>query len=402
MDAPAAGAEEASGMDVVDPECDGGTGGGIIGSQGEQPWISHQAGVPPEGVTYDPDIVPVEIRQGLLEMLEAATFRIQGLRQGYGSYAVTSKLTHRTKAPKVMWYFANADGSRPSGYDFGQAVEEYLFELPAPPELVAFREWLRQHYNLPDDQVPNAFIAICNDHGQNTFAPSHQDKSDQWEEDTGFFNAVLCGGGEHCPRFFKVTEKLKVPHHPPRTNGKTGKEVLRTVDEVVWCEYLGHGSVTRMSADANSRYYHQVPQRGKGEKDGVRYSLVGRVLLAKATTDGEPKTINYLVTNPADFGYPTDKPVTMVITKKNGDQFHVADKANQREREMKFQQMVLAAVENKSNSELQDAFEWGHQQGAYQKINRQYWEDKIAGVYVCTCMCVRVCVTFLLCWSGRT
>ena len=134
-----------------------------------------------------------------------------------------------------------------------------------------------------------------------------------------------------------------------------------------------------MSADANSRYYHQVPQRGKDEKDGVRYSLVGRVLLAKATTDGEPKTINYLATNPADFGYPTE-PVTMVITKKNGDRFHVADRANQREKEMKFQQMVLAAVKNKSNPELQAAFEWCHQQGAYQKIDRRYWENKIVGV----------------------
>jgi hypothetical protein len=308
-------------------------------------------------------------------MLEAAIFRIQGLRQGRGSYALTSKLTLRTKAPKVMWYFANADGSRPSVYDFGQAVEDYLFELPAPPGLVAFRNWLQQHYQLPDDQVPNAFIAIRNDHGQNTFAPSHQDKSDQWGEDTGFFNAVLCGGGEHCPRLFAVTEKLKVPH----TNSKTGKEVLKTKDRVVWSEYLGHGSVTRMSADANSRYYHQVPQRGKDEEDGVRYSLVGRVLLAKATTDGDPKTINYLVTNPADFGYPTG-PVTMVITTKNGiDQFHVADKANQREKEMKFQQMVLAAVDNKSNPELQAVFKWGQEHGAHQKINRQHWEKKIVG-----------------------
>ena len=343
-----------------------------------KPWLNHQAGVPPEGVTYDPDIIPEDIRQGVLQRREAAIFRIQGLRQGRGSYALTSKLTHCTTAPKVMWYFVNADGSRPSGYDFGQAVEEYLFELPAPPELVAFRNWLQQHYQLPDDQVPNAFIAICNDHGQNTFAPSHQDKSDQWVKDTGFFNAVLCGGDKHCPRLFKVTEKLKVPHHPPRTNSKTGKEVLKTEDRVVWSEYLGHGSVTRMSADANSRYYHQVPQRGKDENDGVRYSLVGRVLLAKATTDGDPKTINYLATNPADFDYPTE-PVTMVITKKDGQKFHVADMANQREKEMKFQQMVLVAVKNKSKPELQAAFEWGHQHGAYQSINRGHWESKIAG-----------------------
>ena len=44
----------------------------------------------------------------------------------------------------------------------------------------------------------------------------------------------------------------------------------------------------------------------------------------------------------------------------------LADKANQCEKEMKFQQMVLAAVENKSNPELQAAFQWGQENGAYQ------------------------------------
>ena len=340
----------------------GGSSAGAGAGTGSRPWLTHHAGTPPEGVQYYPDAMPDQIKSDLLKMLRTAPIRVQGYRntppQGYKQ---TSHLVRREKAPKVMYYFRNADGTRPSGYDFNQAVEEYLFEKPAPPALVAYRDWLQKEYGIPDHLLPNAFIGIRNDKGKQTFAPSHSDEDDEWVDGTGFINGVLCDGDEECPRLFEITSTK---------NDRAGKDVI-------WGEYLGHGSITYVSQKANKETFHRVIERGNGELNGARYSLVGRTLAAYVQ-EGEAKKINYLTTNAEEFGYPTDT-VKMVIVKKDGSSFHVADKANQREKEMKFQQLVLSAVENKDTEELEDAFKWGEDNGAYKAIKKEYWRLKICG-----------------------
>jgi hypothetical protein len=273
-----------------------------------------------------------------MAMLAGAEFRHQGFRPQYPQgYKFTSQMIAREKAPKVVYYFETGEipryekeePARFGGYDYGQAVEEFLMELPAPPALVAYRDWLHLTHGVKH----NHFIAIRNHDGKQTFAPCHQDKAGEWADgDDGFTNLSLCEGDadNRCPRLFEFT---------------SSKNDKRGVD-VVWGEHLAHGSILRVSAEANRKFFHRVLKRPAGEQDGVRYSIVGRTMASMVfpyggsiSTNkrelswsgfrdvGEERQVEYLATDPATFGYPTT-PLTMVVEKKDGTYYYVADKVS--------------------------------------------------------------------------
>lgn len=180
---------------------------------------------------------------GLQANLDAVPMRMYGLRTG-----------PLRRAPKFEWYYAE-DGAEQKVYRWGQWSYEHLRAEKMPGWLLQLRGKIVERFA----ESPNHAIMIRYSDGNLHHAPDHKDKQ------AG--NGEAGGAGD----MVAGTSFFVYSYGEPRIFHFTDDE-----GRVVWQKALAKGSLLHVSAGANARYKHGLPQQPG--HNGVRDSLIFRTV----------------------------------------------------------------------------------------------------------------------------